>query len=139
MSLNIERLTVLRDVIANLPPSRFKMSTWVDVIDEEEDDRDSNELTAGDIKHDCGTCACIGGWTDALFREPKDRPMQHSTLDTGKLLGLTGGQTYELFTPKGVAWIEVTQEKAAEVLTRLIETGRVDWSNSQPDFTEVNQ
>jgi len=123
--MNIERLTVLRDVIINLPDGRFNMNTWVGFI---EGDDDEDPLTASQIRHDCGTCACIGGWADALFREPDDRPMDHTVTATGELLGLTSDQSFELFTPKGVVWPDVTQEKAAEVLTRLIETGEVKWS-----------
>ena len=123
MGLNIERLTILRDHIAQLPPSRFNMETWASTPGT---DRGPFDITAGDVKHDCGTCACIGGWADALF-QPEDAPInslpRHSTEE---LLGLTAEQGDELFSPAR-DWSSITQEDAVATLTRLIETGEVNW------------
>lgn len=53
--MNRERLTILRDHLVSLPPEDFNMEFW-----------------------ECGTAACIGGWTERLF---PDAGRAHHALD----------------------------------------------------------
>ncbi len=130
--LNIERLTLLRDTIDNLSPTKFNMNYW---------------CTGGNIsqlKHDCGTAGCIGGWAEVLFFPiellAKDT-WRHNTYDVGEELGLDSDQTNALFFPDDVDFGEdpdsvtsidqLTQAQAVETLTRLIDTGMVDWKHAK--------
>jgi hypothetical protein len=123
--MNIERLTQLRDTIATLPPHRFKMNVWSSSLD---NGVDLWGEPNGVIVHDCGTCACIGGWADALFL-PENIKADTSPQHTGAMLGLSEEEANELFMPDDVVWEKVTQADAVTVLTKLIETGEVDWSH----------
>lgn len=69
--------------------------------------------------HDCGTVACIAGWTHTLFPA-------HSG-DAGFSLGLADDVAESLFLPSGWLSNTITPQKAAKVLRNLTETGVVNW------------
>jgi hypothetical protein len=121
MSLNIPNITKVRDTIAALEPDRFDMAHWASRIE------DGGFASPSDLLHNCGTCGCIGGWTEALFEDPA--PVA---------LGLDRQQEFDLFYPAGEGIIssygDVTQAHAVTTLTKLIETGEVDWSHVPSDF-----
>lgn len=133
--LNIERLTILRDTIQALDPSRFDMANWVSSTDK--DDRYRYQgVYASELMHTCDTAGCIGGWAEALFLS--ESQIRTSTSDqVGEVLGLSHRQRYDLFFPgAGPTPIEspeldqITQAHAVETLTKLIETGEIDWSHA---------
>ncbi len=123
--LNIERLTLLRDTIQSLDPSRFTMADWV-----------LNTNFPQDLVHNCNTAGCIGGWAEGLFF-PKDSNVH--PLEVAEALGLDTDQKEILFFPlredlPGSANIStITQAEAVETLGRLISTGNVDWSHVNPN------
>ena len=123
--MNIERITQLRDHLAQLPDSRFNINIWV----KDKASDNSDLLTAAQVRHNCGTCACIGGWADALFQPDDYRPMESLLDDTALLLGLTVEQVFRLTHPQ-VDWNEVTREVAVEALTILLETGEINYEKA---------
>ena len=101
--MNRENIKKVRDHIAVAGDEHFDMRNW-----------------------DCGTSACIGGWTDRLCGPPGNRD---STV-TARTLGLDEEVANELFfmTETPVRMMDVTREHAVRVLDHLLETGEVDWS-----------
>jgi hypothetical protein len=102
-----ERLEYLRDFLRGLATERFSMDTWVCVDPE------------------CGTVACIGGWTCQLFGRPADA---RSDNFAQWALGLSEDVSGHLFVPEG--WRDpdfATPAQAADVLDHLIATGEVRW------------
>lgn len=109
--MNIERLTVLRDHIANLPSTRFDMGSFCT----------GHPISLGiDLSDNCGTAGCIAGWACALFAPDKVISLQRAEA----LLGLTWEQADALFYP---LHMNQPASVAAAVLTNLIETGAVTW------------
>jgi hypothetical protein len=100
--MNIDNLTKVRDFVASLPPERFNMVWWRN----------------GNLMHDCGTCGCIGGWTDALFPD---------SFRAGITLGLTNEQEDALFYPPEFCEHSTTIEQAVHAINTLIETGMPEW------------
>lgn len=127
--MNRENIQKVRDYIAELEPSQFRMDQWADQLDANGESmlidfaqRDSL------LRHDCGTCACIGGWTMALLGEGK---ITMSSEAAGALLGLGKNEATCLFYPAYIAnreWGKITPEQGVRVLDHLLETGKVDWS-----------
>lgn len=122
--MNRENITKVRDVIAALPAHKFDMrwlARW---------EKRSPELQPANrsIVHACGTVACIAGWTNAIFGDPKDYEDDAST--AGQRLGLKWGQGGDLFCPEGFSQGNYTQAQAVRVLDILLETGEVDWERA---------
>lgn len=121
--MNVENLRIVRDTIALLPPERFNMATWGGL----QTNIYAQLVDQFQLKHDCGTCGCIGGWAQALLSK-KGEPEEFEPRD---LLGLTSDEAEELFYPRlpnDRLWNSVTIPEAVKVLDHLIETGKVDWS-----------
>lgn len=117
MPLNIANITIVRDKIASLLPEKFDMKEWA-----------NGSSRVGDIRHDCDSAACIGGWTDALFWPDEDGDVYRITPNFAyEQLGLTKQQGDDLFYPEEVPLSSITQQDAVTCLTRLIETGEVRW------------
>lgn len=119
-------IKLVRDTIEALDPSRFDMSQWntAFVISEK----------IGGLVHECGSCGCIGGWTEALFLS--DRVELPSEEETRGLLGLDYDEGSDLFYPPreqipewvDSEWKNILPRHAVQVLDHLLETGKVDWS-----------
>lgn len=113
-------------------PKRFHWPTWSGYISDP--NRSPDKITR--VKHDCGTCACVGGWAVALFGYSWWR--SQSVADRARsLLGLSEDQSRALFYPTNApglhsTWMghseDVPPQAAAMVLENLLETGEVDWS-----------
>lgn len=120
-----ENIRAVRDLIAIMDSSRFRMDYWVAWNDDV-----SRDIDISDLAHTCETAGCIGGWTDAIFG---NRSMgMESAMAT---LGLSVAESKILFTPSiargdGVDWIggDITQAEAVMVLDHLLETGEVSWA-----------
>lgn len=125
--MNVERITQLADFIEKLPPKRFEISTWASPVD----DHSKSLKTVGELKHNCGTCACIGGWAEALFN-PDDHAFNMSgdsallIENARQLLDLDDETADALFMPSA-SWDQVTREMAAATLRNLALTGEVVW------------
>ena len=136
MALNTTNLTILRDTIAALDPSRFAMEYWA-IIRDRGPDAPDHRPTRSQVKHDCGTAACIGGWAEALFTEGPEHEKVGFTPDgiVRDALGLTEAQADSLFFPStdlrrtGIysLYSDLTQAQAVRVLDHLITTGEVNW------------
>jgi hypothetical protein len=96
-----QRLQILRDFIAAIPEQNFNMSEWRE-------------------EHECGTVACIGGWTTLLF----DVPQQSSA---GECLGLTGSESDALFCPNGWSYGVYSRQDALDAIDGYLAKGEIVW------------
>lgn len=120
MSLNIVNILTLADFIEKLPPHQFSISQWID--------EDHADLPISQARHECGTCACIGGWADLLFSEDESVDV-FSSGDAAYKLGLEEGEGSKLFMPPGFYTTPnvYTQAEVCWTLRNLAETGEVEW------------
>ena len=126
--MNTERILKLRDFIAALPPERFNINSWADLTTSGASG--DVTVTVERLKHDCGTCACIGGWSQVLFNpNPKFDVDMTSSDDIAAQLGIDYNNAFYLTNPS-VNWGDVTQDVAVEVLTLLAETGEVRYKEA---------
>lgn len=133
--MNTERILILADFIESLPDERLDMCYWA----KDEDGDENLGLSPATVLHNCGTAACLGGYTEALFNPTRtgfrgtlglwtpDAPLPSDS--AGTLLGLTVAQAHNLFMPPHAngAWDCITPAIAADTLRRLAETGQVEW------------
>jgi hypothetical protein len=127
--MNTQNITLLANLIEALPPERFNMRFWATQVGNE-----AAMVTAADLIHDCGTCACIGGWAQALATPPGERVdvrlglTGDPTNAAAKWLGIDDDQHLieQLFMPD-LDWASITQAQAVATLRRLAETGEVQW------------
>lgn len=117
--MNIERILQLADFIEKLSPERFDISLWIKAPD--------RFLTNQQLIHDCGTCACIGGWAQMLFNDPYEDSISHSQ-HAFELLGLTELQADKLFCPPNYSEPSLyPQDRVVRTLRRLAKTGEILW------------
>lgn len=126
-------LKVREHILALEDQRRFNMNYFLSQIDQE----GPSYYDPTVLLHNCGTCACLAGWTaglldDQLTDEQRDR---NSIADRGRvLLGLDSSQADRLFHPYnlhpswGDEWEAIPPRGAVEVLDHLLETGEIDWS-----------
>lgn len=107
--MNRDNIKLVRDVIAALPDEKFAMHDWI--------------TSDHDPRHDCGTAACIGGWTATLLLTNR-----FHFDDAGQALGLEYNQYVALFCPPGYEQRgRYTRQDAIRTLDHLLETGEVRW------------
>lgn len=115
-----ERLEYLRDFLRELPAERFDMTDSGTIED------------AG--TGDCGSPACIGGWSRALFGNPG---YQYDSIARvgATVLGIGQTKATMLFYPSGEISLSpfrsaysAAPAEAANVLDHLLRTGEVDWN-----------
>lgn len=86
------------------------------------------------VPHECGTVACIAGWS-ALWQRMDGKGLlkqarqgvggdEHSVAE--EILGLDGDQADDLFLSDTGS--NITPKMAAKVLRNLADTGQVDWT-----------
>lgn len=92
------------------PRIGFNMGSWV------------SHVRSDKTGHNCGTTACIGGWTGHVLKDNE----RISPQDAADLLGLTPHLAASLFYGVGVER-DATPQRAVAVLRNLAETGRVNW------------
>lgn len=121
--MNKERLLELADVIEHTPHKQIKL---VDNFDREITPTFFNM----GVWH-CGSAACIGGWTNALYNTSQ----WDCSEQAAQALDLDELTSDLLFFPNGYAgWQHgweyeyVTPAMAATVLRHFADTGIVDWS-----------
>jgi hypothetical protein len=103
----------------------FNMAAYLDEASEAFPDRSG---------HECGSTACIGGWTVALETgglKGLEECIHNEGGLLGKasaILGLTRGKGHDLMYEYGTA--SVTPAQAAFCLRHLAKTGKVDWAKA---------
>jgi hypothetical protein len=106
MSVNVENINKVIELLRRLPPEKFDMGTW-----------------------HCGTATCIGGHAQKLFGLDSS-----DSYIVGAELGLGERAVDALFFPHAqmprnkVNWQKITRRQAVRVLKHLRDTGEVDWS-----------
>lgn len=121
--MNRKNVKLVRDHIAKLSPARFDMRSLHIVNGYKANFGIPNDR----ILIDCGTAACIAGWTNAILGNP-DSEYDDAT-DAAARLGLDEREADDLFTPRGFdVKGRFTRAQAVAVLDHLLETGKVDWS-----------
>lgn len=118
--MNKARLVKLRDHIAQLPPERIDMRAFTLAIGPHANYSPSIKDVAED--EDCGTAACIAGWTVALF-DPQQPNLMLAT-QAKNLLDLTQTQADSLFYPTSFYSGKITQAQVIKALDSLINVGR---------------
>lgn len=110
----------------------FNMSAWFD-------DEPRENMHEDKTGHNCGTVACIGGWTAAVLLNRKtengaSKAVSRVSEDRlWKFLGLEERVAQKLFLPNSKVsgpWRNITPRQAVRVLKYLAETGKVDWSQA---------
>lgn len=89
----------------------------------------NGEFLRFNMKNWCGTACCIAGWTNILIGDAEGAQKdEHELFSAERKLGLSRDQALALFSPAlNVPYSEVTPQQAADVLMRLVDTGKVDW------------
>lgn len=138
-----ERLLAVADAIEHEALVKknigFNMSQWYYSSDSE---RPSRRDKTG---HECGTIACIAGWT-ALMEDGPDRTNMagwETNIDNGipararVVLGISRDDARHLFTPEdngyGGGYSEITPAHAVAVIRHYAETGTIRWNNFDSD------
>jgi hypothetical protein len=86
----------------------------------------------GNMPEDCGSVACIAGWTELMFKEPKC-PFHSTHRKAAYILELTEDEAGLLFCPSyevlsGGYRESIPLSHAVAVLEHAAETGIIDWS-----------
>jgi hypothetical protein len=116
-----ERLKYLADFLRGLPAERLKMDTFFS--------GGNIDLPAGARAQECGTAACVAGWTVVLFRPTYSIDGLTDELAM-RLLGLTSAEAERLFYPKGWLDLDFAPAEAADAVAAYLATGEVDWSKA---------
>ena len=132
--MNRENVVKVRDVIAGLPPERFNMDYWSFQFNPDQDGGGDEIKPAALITDSCGTCGCIGGWTEAIFKDeievarniPPELPFDRVGR-AAYVLGLDRDTAHDLFFPGELDYALITQQQALVVIHHLLNTGDVDW------------
>lgn len=80
--------------------------------------------------HNCGTVACIAGWSLAVRQGRSVRVWGSGAwVKASGFLGMDYNASYRLFLPSGlpVSYSDVSPAVAVEVLRHLAKTGKIDW------------
>lgn len=115
--MNVENILKVADAIEQhtIADLGFNMGLWAARSSRSFPDRSG---------HNCGTVACIGGWTDRVIGT------EGSAADR---LGLDYEEADALFCPPGWSGGEISQLQAVAVLRHLAATGKVDWTVGAPE------
>lgn len=133
-SLNAVNVLVVADAMEHgVPPATlgigFNMNWWYSP---------TTDPTEEDLSgRNCGTVACIGGWTEVVFGISHSDPMSVAK-DT---LGLSEGDANHLFFPRQDIGechpYDATMDQAIFLLRHLAETGEIDWELAMSQPTPV--
>lgn len=88
--------------------------------------------------HNCGTAACIAGWTLVMFDDdgfPREKPLSPSELRNSACimvraagaLGLEDKVARKLFVPDVDILSDLAPQRAVRVLRHFARTGKVNW------------
>lgn len=85
---------------------------------------------------ECGTTACIAGWTRRVRTKKPVRAVPTGNFDwrkEGAWLGLSEAEAHDLFCAEDEAYgrlDDITPSQAVSCLRHLAETGKVDWERA---------
>lgn len=129
--MNKKRLTALADWLEAGAPHqhiRFTMTTFLRLFD-----KDGNDVSLfADTKDVCSTACCMAGalvQTYAPEQLAQDGHVKIPPIKTiaQRIAGLNEKQADALFIPVTIPYVDVTPQKAAQVVRHLLATGNVDW------------
>lgn len=112
----------IKEVTKN-PKKRFAMNTWL---------RDDLPLAEGE----CGTAGCIAGWALVAMGDVNKHRSEYGSgilfttqtqHEVAKWLGITWGQSQQLFSPPIDDAYNATAEQAIKVLELMRDKGVIDW------------
>lgn len=152
-NFNVKRVQKLLHHLKTIQDDEFDMGAWICFSSEKRHEQithiywDMNYLREGEsnLEHklrsiantDCGTVACIAGYTAILFIEEARKYARNSTITIEQfataVLGLQASVADALFYGQGYLkypcpkYHEITREDAIMVLEHLLKTGTVDW------------
>jgi hypothetical protein len=111
----IERILHIADLIEKLEPQQFDMNEYI-------------------TENECGTVACIAGWTYLTYGEASNIGDPHESAAIHLALDTPSGQSLFIPTsndglPRSTNYANITPAHAAQTLRKLAETGKVDWSH----------
>jgi hypothetical protein len=122
-----ERVKVLRDFLTNLPQQNFDMRQWAV-------QKQSDKLIYAGPEPDCGTMACVAGWTSYLSGMGDFRTGGTIAKSAASWLGLDDEQSDRMFVPGilgedtgKVCLGNATTKDAVTMLDRFIRTGKIVW------------
>jgi len=125
--MNVENILKVADAIEqhSIPELGFNMGEWVG---------DANVNQPDMSGHNCGTVACIAGWTCAVLTDDINKVYDLDYRELGALLGINYDQAKSLFIPSyaGVRLSLIGQDQAIRTLRNLAITGNVDWTIEAP-------
>ena len=125
--MNRERLKTLRDHLAGLSDERVRLNGYFMRADDPSG-TDIYPKSPDDFLADCGTAACVAGWSVTLFGKYVEG--NAGTGDAaGALLGLTPDQSDKLFQPRG--WVRDGDDDLA--YGRLDAIAAIDSMLANPD------
>jgi hypothetical protein len=135
VSINVENILKVADAIEqhSIPDLGFNMKNWFN---------EAGDGIVDNSGHNCGTVACIAGWTAYLAKgsEPTHAYWTYKDGHTSKIarefLGLSRWEAGDLFEPGAVAaadWGSIKPSQAVAVIRHLAATGEVDWSIGAPE------
>jgi hypothetical protein len=123
--MNRENILKVADAIEHAAKKRsrpklgFNMGAWFGSPEEDGPDR---------TEHSCDTTACIGGWTNTIFKNA-----EWDVHAAERSLGLSSEEGGDLFFPDvEIDLKDITPAHAVTVLRHLAETGKVDWTVGAP-------
>lgn len=131
--MNRKRLTILRDHLTSLPDERVDMSNYFRRPDAKIE-FDHIDVAADIVRHDCGTAACIAGWTCVIW--PGASPDDYVDDFAERQLGLTNEQAYQLFFPRGYEWAGYTRSDAIAAIQSMLDNPSDD---ALPVWPEVSK
>ena len=144
--LNIPRLLALADHLASLAktgPEHYKQNVWgMDLVQRLMEKRHQNLTPQVDWDtKDCGTTACMPGWTTAILGDLEDFKLYQQMHDESfvlvqyaqDLLGLSSHQSDYLFTGRTYSHRLPTAWEAGLVVRHLANTGIIDWQTGTPN------
>lgn len=127
--MNIPNILCVADAIeAGSDTLGFNMGDWFGLVFPENKDYIDHS------GHNCGTVACIGGWTVKLFGEITEAVDFEG--EARDLLGLDDTQGHRLFYAGGIdarRFTSIQPAHAVRVLRHLAATGEVDWVGQELD------
>ncbi len=102
--MNIERMEALAALIETVPEKKFDMRNWITYINHNEaENEDDGAMPALTLLGECGTAACVAGWT--IIQAYPDKKQRLAALGdirdiesmASRYLGLTHRQADWLF------------------------------------------
>ena len=149
--MNENRLFTLAETLEQVNPANFGMHRWLCTASNDDARTNSVDLlrqvfdltldgaapTPAIIMRaaqDCGTIACLAGWTVMLFGSVAGLQALagHLSIYAAHLLELSDQEEIRLFLPAtgGVAWRDIAPADAADTVRRFATTGQVDWATA---------